>query len=402
MKQFFLIAAALAISTPALASKARMSAFQTSQAANNSPHIKDVQTAFDNPSDILLIPDYATFEMGATSTSAVTADAEGGFAMTAGDAKWGFYVGRKSQFTTAMRTILGFQGQENPIEIQYAKNADLKWGVALNYSQSEQKTSALPRKQQAAGVRFGVNANNYDAFLILGLGATGTGNAGANASLNLTALDSTLTGGLVAGVAGGAMTADPNSTYKGLAGAKFGGNYKMDSLNYFGEYYMDGAEYNSDVAGNAGLKGAKINQSQATLGVLERNKLEAGEWYYGVALRSFMYKRDSMASAALKLKVDTLSMPFFVGLESKVNDWMVARGSVTQNILFGERKITTDATATTVLNGEKDSVPTNTTVAAGLGFLMGKLTLDTTLAGATTGNVNQTTLFANAGLTYNF
>jgi hypothetical protein len=404
MKHLVLIAASLLMAAPAFATKARMAAFQTTQSSNLSPHIKDAQTSFDNPSDLLLLPDYVTLEAGVTSQSLATVTsptAEGGFALTAGDAKWGVYLGRRSTFTNLMRLAFGFQTQENPVEIQYARNADIKWGIGFNYSEGKKDAAAAAGKQknQAMGLRLGVNADNYDGYVIVGLGSTATGNSAGN----LTSLDGTITNSAVAASGNGAIAQDGDGKYTGLVGLKFGGNWKADMTDYFFDYYMDGMKYESTV--NANASGTKVEQYQATLGALERMKADGGEWYYGAALRMNSFKRSASTSATLLLKQEIMSLPFFVGFESAVNSWLTLRGSLVQNILYGTKKLSTDPTATTAIDGT-DSVGSNTTAAAGVGLMFGKMNVDASLEGlsgtAAGGKINTTTLLATLGMTYNF
>ncbi|RYZ84806.1 MAG: hypothetical protein EOP04_17280, partial [Proteobacteria bacterium] len=167
IKSILTATAILAMAAPAMASKARMASLQ------NAAQLIDTQSMFENPGKSYLLGDFATLEMGATSTALVGANApenittngtssaaatfygenaEGGFVRSYGDSKVGFYMGRKSYFTSRVRALTGFVGQENPIDLMYGfQAADLKWGASLSYSKSDKKVTGGQQSQEAMG-----------------------------------------------------------------------------------------------------------------------------------------------------------------------------------------------------------------------------------------------------------
>lgn len=380
MKKLLLIAALAAMSTPAFASKARLTSL------GNAEHLVDAQTAFTNPAHLTLMSDYATFETGPTSTTSTASNAEGGFTQSSGDAKWGFYMGRKSAFTTASRAQVGILGQENPIELQYAMKGPVSWGVAFNYSKSDKKT--VPQKQEAMGARFGAATDQWEAYAIVGLGSKGEGNAAFNIDLD---------GDGAFVTPGEANVASSTGEYKGTTGFSVGGKYKMDNIVLYAKHYMDGFKYENSV-GN--LEEIEQTQSQTDLGVIDANKIDGGQWFYGVALRLFNSKKEATVLATSgESKETTTSLPFILGLEYDAASWLVLRTAVTQNVLIGTTKTEVNGT------GDNDTIANNTTVAAGLGLKMNKWTLDGSMAAGSTGDFQfggAGQFVTNMALTYNF
>lgn len=396
-KSILTATAILSVAAPAMASKARVASLQ------NAAHIIDTQSIFDNPAKSYLLGDFAILEMGATSTSSngvntpenfVTnggsagaavfygENAEGGFVRSYGDSKLGFYLGRKSAFTTRVRNLLGFAGQENPFEIIYSFQAmDLKWGASLNYSKSDKKVAGGQQSQDAMGIRLGVIGSNWDAGLTVGLGSNATGNAASGFGLT---------------------TADADSEYKGTTGFKVSGGYWFDNTYVFGNFYQDGAELTgmTGAGGFAGVTAAKIEQSQYEIGVIDTIKAEGMNFFYGVSYIGFTSDdKDDNAAVDASFKAEQTQLPFVVGVEADAASWLVLRASARQNVILGSNKSN---------GGDSLTNANNTTVALGAGMKFNKFTLDSTLAAgsvpATAGNglIDATNLMANASLTYLF
>ncbi len=402
MKKVLLLATVAALATPAFASKARMSAL------GNSDHLVDPQTAFDNPAHLTLFGDYVTFEAGPTNSgSTVTLgtttfqdyengiepnpQAEGGFLRAMDDTRMGMYFGRKSPFTDSARRAFGFLRQENTLELQYAKKGDMSWGAGFNYSSSDKKSSG--KKQSAMGARFGAMSGNWEAFALVGLGSTATGNdlsaipgsvdANGNGIIDNSAQERTL------------VSADANSKYTGTTGFKVGGAYKMESLRLFAKMYMDGFKYESTV--NTTLNDAKVEASQIDLGAVEVIKHDGGHWFYGAALQNYTGKTTLTAG---EQKTTALMLPVWAGIEHAAISWMVVRASVSQNVLLGSRKY--DDGSLSAYNDEANTINNNTKVAAGLGLKLGKWDVDGSLAAKTNGNLTANNFMTNVGMTYTF
>lgn len=390
-------AAVMTVAAPAMASKARMASLQ------NAPQIYDTQSIFDNPARAYMMGDFATLEFGATSTASMGANtpenattngattgigafyspnAEGGFVRAHGDNKFGFYLGRKSAFTTRVRSVLGFVGQENPIELMYGfQAADLKWGVSLNYSKSEPKVAGGQQSQESMGARLGVMGSVWEAAVTFGLGSKATGTSA------------------------GLLTASPTSDYKGTTGFKVSGGYWFDTAYAYANYYQDGVEV-SGVTGTgggpfAGVTAANIKQTQYEVGVVDTVKADGMNFFYGVSYIGFKSDDDNNANAAVHAtyNVEQTQLPFVIGVEADATSWMVLRASAKQNVILGERKPAT---------GDSTANANNTTVALGTGLKFNKFMLDANVAAgsvpATQGNgaINTNSLFTNASLSYFF
>jgi len=396
MKKLLLIAALASLSIPAFASKARVTAL------GNADHLVDPQSAFDNPAHLTLMGDYVTFEAGATTPAytgvtgtttwaeylngiATPPGAEGGFVRSSGDAKYGAYLGRRSAFTDAARGAFGFLRQENPFELQYAMKGAINWGAALNYSSSDKKTAA--QKQQAMGVRFGATTDTWEGFAVIGLGSTADGATAANILQGGDANANGIVDDVIP------VAADTTAKYKGTIGFKVGGAYKMENIRLYGKYYMDGFKYEG---ASATFNDLKVEQSQLDLGAIDHNKIDGGQWFYGVALQMFNAKKSN---AAIDTKTTATYLPFLVGLEYDAASWLTLRGSASQNVLLGSTK-TDDGAAG--FSDETDTIRNNTKVAAGLGLRFGKWTADGSWAAQTTGTVNTTNFMTNLGMTYAF
>ncbi len=402
------VTAMILVSGSAFASKARMASL------GNAAHLTtDTQSVFDNIARITQIGDYATYEFGATATNSLgvntldsdfnalsaqaglypgatgtngqriyAANSEGGFVTSLGaDQKLGFYIGRKSQFTTLARSIGGFLGQENTVEVMYGSKAGpLAWGTSFNYSASDKKGSATKQKQNAMGVRLGVVAANWDAYALIGLGSTADGATKAG-------------------------LADADATYRGTTGYKIGGGYWLNTMYLHGNMYQDGAklEYQATIPGGyAGFVNSKMNveQRHIEVGVIDTIKSDNSTFFYGVSYNvDTADNKEQTTETSDPYKLEKTSMPFLIGMEVEANSWMTVRGSIKQNILLGEKEYK---------GADANTTDNNTVANAGVGFKWNKVSLDATIAKAltpasgSTANITVDNFLSNASLTYMF
>lgn len=356
MKKLLVLAAVTLASTSAFASKARLSSL------GSSAHLVDTQTVFVNPADLNLMGTWATFETGTTSTSTtMTAPtAEAGFSRAMGDARWGFYMGHTGKASTLRNTAnAAFLIEENPINLFYsAKAGDIGWGLGLNYSNSDLKGTT--GKQSTMGLTGGMRMGAIDASL--GLGLTDTAQFGAAGS---------------------------ETKWTGKNAMDLRGGYAMDAWYFYGQYAMDGGKSETGTTVNNDMENNVVK-----VGAVNTTKVDGGEFFWGVAY-AMTTDNDKAATGS---KVEKTLMPVTIGIEADAASWLVLRGSVTQNVLLGSSKTT--PTAGTA--GDTKTIANNTTVNAGAGIKFNKFMLDATLSGQNTGNINGTSLLANAGLTYNF
>lgn len=349
MKKCILLSLILA-STSAFASKARVGALL------GADHLVDTQTVFTNPAHIGLLSPYITFEMGAPATNA-----EGGIMRgIGGDGKLLVYVGHQN--TTGMvnaalqpdlRSGLGYLTQQNPIEVLYA-TGNMGFGASL--SNFENKKGGT--KETTLILKFGQNLGPISWYAHLSTLEKAEKNTAAANSDELT-VGPRLTLG----------AAHDNGTHRFFGSAVYG-----DAKN--------------SLAGTD----TKLKDLMIKLGWEDRSlATQTSDIYYG--LRVAYGSRDVEGD-----KRTAYELPAFLGIEHSITSWAVFRGSVEQNILFGQSK---DETATPPADDD-EGLGSNTRVAAGLGLKYGNLTLDGLLSAGTTGQVNGTSFLTNASVTYNF
>lgn len=372
MKQLLVIAIALA-STNAFASRARVTSL------GNSAHILDTQSIFSNPAKMFLMGDFVSLESGKTdtNTTASTANpndnAEGTLVRSMGDAKWALALGHKSENASAfgLRRIMDpvpatdVTEQQNPVEFSYGmKSGDMTWGATLVYSNYNDKKNEV--KEDSAGIRFGALMGAWDFTAGLGLSSN--------------VKDKTAAGG-------------QGIDFKGTGSYSLSAGYTMNNLYFFGDVSLVGAKMENQTTG---AEVAKVDATRINLGVVDSNKKDGNEFFYGVKLASFDLKNKTSDK-----KQTTLMLPVIVGFEAEGTSWLTLRGSLTQNVLIQNEK---DETANTEL-----SPGANSTVAAiGAGLKFNKITVDGSLQGLTTtaGAANQqldgNNLLSTVGLTYMF
>jgi hypothetical protein len=364
MKNTLVMAAALALmASPAMASKARLTAL------GNASHLSDIQDSLVNSSKLLEHGDWVTFEMGkanVNTTGTVTdPHAEGGFARSMGDSRYGFYLGSTPSWVTSVRQS-AYLVNENPINLIYGSKAgDLAWGAGLMYSNSDRKT--VKAKQSALGLNGGVTGANWDAGLTIGL---------SNTYKNET------TGSEV--------------DFKGKTAFDLAGTYTMGTLTYSAGATMNGGK---EETGTTGTVAHDYDNTSYNVGVLNSHKADGADFFYGAKLMMSTNKDKKTAD----IKTETTSLPVQVGIEADATSWMVLRASLTQNFLLGSTKSTGAGVAASPAD-EANTIANNTSVAAGAGLKFGKLMLDGTLeaANSNTAALNGNAFLASAAVTYMF
>lgn len=357
-----------------MASKAKLTAL------GSAAHLVDAQTLFSNPGDIHYLGDFATIEFGdTTSTYSLTGvtrgpKAEGGFVKTMSFGKLGAYLGHRSDTTTdfidainvSTFAVGGASGtlltEQNPLDIFWGTEiAGMKTGFDFHYSNSSYESGTAPKttkKANTMGISGGVRNDIWNAYFRMGLsGKTESDNA----------------------------VLKPVLESKGLV--KAGGGRWYNTIYAFANYEWATGNFAKSVAPTS----TDITKNQYEVGMVNNQKVDAGNFFYGV---SYLSTEVKSATSTATTTTSATTIPMLVGLEIDANSWMKVRGSVKQSILIADRK-----NETTNINS---SMYNDTTISAGVGFVWNKLTMDATLAGSTTGDVNGNTLLANSSLTYNF
>lgn len=361
MKKALLIAALTVAATPAMASKARVSAL------GGAASVSDIQDVFTNPAKSTKHGEWLTFEMGATAGTNAAASgtkAEGGFSRSMDAARWGFYMGHNYTFVTEQRANVTFEAAavapDNTINFFYGSNAgDMAWGLGLGYSKTDKKTTAV--KQDAMALTAGVLMGDWDLSATLGL-------------MNNYKDESTVA----------ATTRD----FKGKMAFNIDAKYTMDTMVYSFGYANNAAK----VENGSGTEVQNFDWNNWYLGAEKSMKAEGSHFFYG-AKYTMMTNKEKVADT----KTETSKLPIYAGIEADAASWLVLRGSVKQNFILG----TTQGPAA---NAEKDTIANDTTVAAGAGLKFGKLSIDGTLeaANSATAALNGNNLLANGSLTYMF
>lgn len=380
MKQLLVLAALSMAAAPAMASKARLSSL------GNAAHLIDTQTIFVNPADLNYTGDFATLEFGTANGTTYATDAtagnvvattspkaEGGFVRTTSWGKVGAYLGHRNDTTTSF--IDGFNSQllaasganksaylmteQNPLDLFYGTDfGGMKFGAEVHYSNSKNENGAVTQKQNTLGISAGLRTDVWNAYARVGL-------------MGKTESDITA-----------APAVNPELEAKGLY--KVGGGYWFDSIYAFANY-----EYAKGTATNNAAD-TDITKNAWEIGMVNNHKVEGGNFFYGISYLSSEVKSESTTTT----KSTVSGLPLVVGMELDAASWLTLRGSVKQTVIVGENK---NESANT-----KSNLTNDTVVAAGAGLKWGKIELDGSLAGSTTGNVSGNSLLADVALTYNF
>ena len=344
MKKMTILVAVALCATSAFASKARLKALQSS------PHLQDTRDVISRePDQALVHGEFVSLETSANAAGAndTAPNAEGGFVRKLNDTSaMGAWLGAKSESlaTTALSEAGSTQTIQNPLNLYYASKAgDMAWGVGLNYSNFENKST----KNKASS---------------MGLNASVSSTAGWEAQLGL-------------GLTGEATVTD-TTKFEQKSPMFLSGGYWMDTMFLYGKYAMGGGKA-KDIASGTTTTDKDVNSIE--IGVVNSHKKDGADFFYGV---SYLMTTSKVANGT---KVEGSSLPVVIGIEADATSWMVLRGSIKQNVLLGSSKTTPNGGTAAETN-----LQDNTVVAAGLGLKLGKFMVDGSLA-ATSGGAASTT-----------
>jgi hypothetical protein len=356
----------------AFASKARL--ISLGQDTNGSEYIEDTRSIFLNPAQLNRVGDFANFEMG-SSTVGTAPNAEGGFFNHVNNLHIGAQLGREtdlSQLITLTNSamfpaaVAAISYPRNSFEVQIASGDSYKWGASIIYGtvedRAEAPTPGFPNKKaNTAELHGGLSHDNWDLHAALDLYGSGETQV-AESQYNK-------------------FTLQPS--------AKVGGDYALDTAQkiYFNAVYANfTARNNTDPGDRTGsITSGQVGYAHFL------NPEAATQFFYSMGLLMSNYKLGGIGNNA-DAKLFQLNIPVVIGLENAATDWLKLRASVSQKVFI-------DQTNTTATSYNKVN---STTVAAGAGVNWKKLTLDGTLAGSGTGQVDGNNLLANASLTYLF
>jgi hypothetical protein len=296
-----------------------------------------------------------TIEFGDTTNSS-SPKAEGGIFVEKLGGYLGAYVGHLDTQQKRIRDLETYYIEQNPVDIFYARK---NFGVAINYSRDVQNNVAFDQGQKTLGSRIGYHNEWLDMYLV----STWIGKS---------------------------QKAHADKLATKLPGLQGGMEFSLDK--YF--FFVEGAWSKSvqNITTPVSRLGSDVEIVTGEGGVLDRSFGQEGrELYYGISLKYDRVKKHIYSTT-------TMTLPFVVGLQQQLSDWLRVRASLSQNFLVG---YTRDQTQNPPAN-RRDSVRNNTTAAAGASFMYQNFELAGVLSAATSGDLNASSFLANASLSYSF
>ena len=354
MKNLLLVLSLVIVASPAFASRARLESL--GEGKNGSYFVNDSRDIFLNPAAINSYKKKLFLELGTASgavdTSAAS-KAQGGFTNTFGDFTYGLYLGRESDraanAVVTANTILGantFIASDHAFDFFFGGETGIKWGADVFYAGALDQNSLVAGTKKTAslfGIKLGVDLNNINIFTTLGL-SSDTKNATAS-----TTTDSELKGNL---------SLDAAVTYN------------SGDMTYFAKFTNFSSDLTSGTA--AGVAGATITPTTTAYGIGTGWKHEATKSVTMFSRFEIDYQKNNtktVTAAGVESDSSTTSynLPIVLAAEAQATSWLSVRGSVSHSLL-GQSQTSGSA---------KTSYDNMTTVAAGLGFNFGDLTIDT-------------------------
>ena len=371
MKNIVLILALSFIASAAYASKARLEALGEDQ--NGSRYIDDERNIFLNPAELNNHFDFMALDFGNTAQildGENTAKATGGVINKLGNKVYGVYFGQDSN-TAAGQRIGAFAAlndidlgggtkgisdanysavasrlkNTNTVDLFYAREAAVKWGVKLNYSSSKDEvgTGAVGETSQTgASLSAGVIKGDWEIATTIGL---------AN---NAEAEDVVTNVGTI------------DYEYKGAGGIELNVTKRnLDGSNYFLQARRIQAE--QDGLDDLTLGTTEVDDEWSVLRlvlgygrVLKQN--ESLDLFY----KGWIYNDQQTSKAFVKDNdVTEQYIGLLVGMESALKDWLKIRGSVS-NKFFGSEDV----------DGDKKTIANAVDVNIGTSLIFGDMSID--------------------------
>lgn len=363
--------ATLAFST-AFATKAR------TKALSNSFHLTGTQTIFTSPYHTMSQDNFVAIESGLTTGTTVDNGAEGSILTNiTPESKLFFSLGHSDESAQTQRKFINalvapdYKTQQNPVEFIYGwKDGTTTWAVGAYYSNFHDKVSG--EKESSNGVRASASYGDFKWKANIGL---------TNSAVN---------------TAGDQLN---NNTYVNI-----GLRYAQKTLRYG----FDVTAWDASQTLSAATDPNESHSFQnANFRVTEVNKIDGGEYFYGITL-----DQTNVKNKIADKKFSRLTAPFIMGAEIKATDWLVVRSSIVQTVLVAQSKDEAGypaaalTGATGVVDAEFAAESNNTIAAAGIGLMFNKVQLDATLTGLIGAGANQridgTNLLSQVSAVYKF
>ena len=381
MKNLLTVLSLVIVASPAFASRARLESL--GEGKNGSYYINDGRNIFLNPAAISAYKKNMWMELGTASDSADASNAsrvQGGFTNTFGDFTYGVYVGRKSDRLASTVALLNAATANDLIPADHAfefflgGEQGVKWGASLYYAGALSQTT-VKQTTNVLGVKAGVETNGLNVFTTVGINSEAKNDDGTAAGTNV---------------------------LKGKLSLDVGATYAMDDITYLAKFTSTGSEFTPGTS-------AATNVKTTAFGVGAGWKKEASKTVNVYSRVQFDYQKNSLDTnnAAINAVANAVgtgnetfyNLPLVLAAEAQATSWLTVRGSVSHSLIGQHNLIKTTGVTT------KDSMNNMTTVAAGLGFNFGELTIDALFgqSGAVAGAASESSQgTSQAGSTFGF
>ncbi|MBL6991209.1 MAG: hypothetical protein ISR65_15605 [Bacteriovoracaceae bacterium] len=316
----------IATTSKLYASKARLFALGQ-DGGNRSYYINDTRSVFVNSAYLNFIKDYIVTEVGEPIPGKdYESNAEGGVFKEVGYFLYGIYLGSDMEgYYFDEKLAQGFLTADNRVDLFFAGDAGIEWGIRTNFAFGKDDQSVARRKFLAVGLGLGVVVKDAELYTNFNLKDSAEGSA---------------TG---------------TDKWNGDIGIQVGGAYVISDLKIFAEYSKLG--YTSSVGSTTN----EYSDIMYTVGLGKIYEMKKGMRMFS----DIMYRHQR---TKLKGSYDSAAnvLPINVAFEADVNSWLSIRGSIKQYI-FGS-----------VLNiaDKLKSIGESTEVAAGVTLKFGAVRVE--------------------------
>lgn len=361
------------VSLNAFATKARLVAL------GNSFQLVDEQFGYTNPMNFHFLGNMVSLETGLTASANTRDNAEGLISYgLENNSRLVFELGKNDDAVLAGRTLINsivgagtYVVPQNMVHLFYGSQVgDMVYYGGAYYSNENDKLSGA--KESSSGLAFSMKTGNTIIF--------------ANYSL-----------------VNSAETAAAKK-FTGDGNLKLAVRHKSGDMVYGADFINWTAK-----SATAGTENESFGNQAIFLRAVNTQKSENGsETFIGAQVVSNTVDCKTHTSASCTSKFTRMYLPVWIGVEANAADWLTLRGSITQTVLLNNVKDEVGLPAASGVSGATGAVSeyapgaNNTVVAAGAGLKFKAISVDGTLAGATTQNLNQTDLLAQLGMTYKF
>lgn len=348
LKNLTLVLSVMIVAAPAFASRARIESL--GEGKNGSYYIQDSRNIFLNPAQIVKYKKKLMLELGGTVATGNNADtavegtekAQGGFTNTFGDFTYGLYLNNnRDALQNQAATLTGAVNPESQIDLFFAGEGSLAWGINVFYAGNNVKTAGVDSNANALGARVGIDMNNFQVFSTFDiLGKSKIENGAANGN-------------------------ELKTKFSYDAGATYG----MDNWTVFAKYSNFGQDLNTVVT-------AESRASNLGLGAGYKHEATKSTTMYA-RVEADLSSTKPITASATGVETKSYNVPVVLAAESQALSWLAVRGSIAHSLLGQQWAANT-----------RTSFAGSTTVSAGLGLTFGDVQIDGLVATGTTSPTN--------------